>query len=578
MVNQNGNLHEMKIRSIDRTVREVLSSNFYKIPRFQRPYSWDKDNIEDFWNDTVGDNSKNSDYFIGSMVVYPDQDGVINIVDGQQRMTTIAITLSALRDMFLEEDFSSLANGAQNLIEKKDEDDKKRYVLSTESSYPYFQNKILKLGTSEVNFEVGPEEENIQAAYDTIKGYIKDVIKPIKENINLVDDSKRAEIEKQLLSIRDKILSLKLILVDVTDEDDAYVIFETLNTRGKDLNVSDLLRNFFTKNIRDANPQNDSAKIQWQKILKTISESSSDLQIDTFLHHFWLSKYNYVTQKELFKTIKSVIKSEKAQSFLNELERDAGYYRLIHETSYGRWIPQEQVVEKSLRALQLFRVRQQTPLVLSIIRDYKMGELKLKNISPVLNALESFHFLFNAVSQQRSSGGISKMFVSAAIQLCSARTLQGKSDQLKDLVNKLKSRTPQEDVFKANFREILYTDSNTKQKALVRYILSNLDAYYRLNATVNYNLMTIEHLYPQSPKQNPVPEEIVGQFGNLIFVTPETNGKLSNKSFEEKVKVLKAENYPMDEILSNSTSWNEDAIKLRTDHLAEKAFKEIWKL
>lgn len=568
----------MKIRSIDRTVREVLSSNFYKIPRFQRPYSWDKDNIEDFWNDTVGDNSKNSDYFIGSMVVYPDQDGVINIVDGQQRMTTIAITLSALRDMFLEEDFSSLANGAQNLIEKKDEDDKKRYVLSTESSYPYFQNKILKLGTSEVNFEVGPEEENIQAAYDTIKGYIKDVIKPIKENINLVDDSKRAEIEKQLLSIRDKILSLKLILVDVTDEDDAYVIFETLNTRGKDLNVSDLLRNFFTKNIRDANPQNDSAKIQWQKILKTISESSSDLQIDTFLHHFWLSKYNYVTQKELFKTIKSVIKSEKAQSFLNELERDAGYYRLIHETSYGRWIPQEQVVEKSLRALQLFRVRQQTPLVLSIIRDYKMGELKLKNISPVLNALESFHFLFNAVSQQRSSGGISKMFVSAAIQLCSARTLQGKSDQLKDLVNKLKSRTPQEDVFKANFREILYTDSNTKQKALVRYILSNLDAYYRLNATVNYNLMTIEHLYPQSPKQNPVPEEIVGQFGNLIFVTPETNGKLSNKSFEEKVKVLKAENYPMDEILSNSTSWNEDAIKLRTDHLAEKAFKEIWKL
>ncbi len=568
----------MKIRSIDRTVKEVLASNFYKIPRFQRPYSWDKDNIEDFWSDTVGDNSKNSDYFIGSMVVYPDKDGVINIVDGQQRMTTIAITLSALRDVFLEEGFSNLANGAQNLIEKTDEDNNKRYVLSTESSYPYFQNKILKFGSSELKLDVGPEEENIQSAYGVLKSYIEEVIAPVKANINLIEDSKKSEIEKQLLNIREKILSLKLILVDVTDEDDAYVIFETLNTRGKDLNVSDLLRNFFTKHIRDANPQNDSAKLQWQKILKIITESSSDLQIDNFLHHLWLSKYNYVTLKELFKTIKSVIKADKAQSFLNELERDAGYYRLIHETSYSKWIPQEQGVEKSLKALQLFRVKQQTPFVLSVIRDYKMGELKLKHISPVLLALENFHFLFNAVSQQRSSGGISKMFVSAAIQLSGAQVLEIKSNQLKDLVSKLRSRVPQEDVFKANFREIIYTDSNTKQKALVRYILANLDTHFRANATVNYNLMTIEHLYPQSPKQNPLAEDIVGQIGNLIFVTSDTNSRLANKRFEEKIEILRNEGYPMDQILTDSNSWNENAIKSRTDYLAEKAFRDIWRV
>jgi hypothetical protein len=132
--------------------------------------------------------------------------------------------------------------------------------------------------------------------------------------------------------------------------------------------------------------------------------------------------------------------------------------------------------------------------------------------------------------------------------------------------------------FKANFRKIIYTDSNTKQKALVRYILSNLDAYFRLNATVNYGLMTIEHLYPQSPKQNPLPEEIIGQIGNLIFVTPETNGRLANKSFDEKIKILKSENYPMDDVLSKSIHWTEDSIKLRTDLLAEKSYKEIWKL
>jgi hypothetical protein len=182
------------------------------------------------------------------------------------------------------------------------------------------------------------------------------------------------------------------------------------------------------------------------------------------------------------------------------------------------------------------------------------------------------------VSQQRSSGGISKMFVSAAIQLNSAPNSQAKSEILKDLVNKLKNRIPQEEVFKANFREIIYTDSNTKQKAIVRYILSNLDSFFRNNATLDYSTMTIEHLYPQNPIKDSLPEEIIGQIGNLIFVTAETNGKLANKAFDEKIKILKEENYPMDDILLASKTWAEDSIRLRTDHLVEKAYREIWKI
>ena len=345
----------MQVQSVDRDVRELLASNYYRIPRFQRPYSWDRENIEDFWTDVTGRQDENQDYFIGSMVVY-SQGGDINIVDGQQRLTTITIVLCALRDVFQDEGFDQLARGAQSLIEKTTVDNQNRYVLTTESSYPYFQNKILSFGNRPaVGVQAGPEEENIQIAYDSLLANIMAVIEPLKSDQSLDADVRRQRIESLLVGIRDKILGLKLILVKLSEEDDAYVIFETLNTRGKELSVSDLLRNFFTRHLRAANPQADTAKIQWQNVLRIINESSAELSVDTYLHHQWLSKRNYVTLKELFKSIKAVIQGADIQAYLDELECDAGTYRQIHETTYVTWQPTEKKIENSLEAMLLFR-------------------------------------------------------------------------------------------------------------------------------------------------------------------------------------------------------------------------------
>jgi uncharacterized protein with ParB-like and HNH nuclease domain len=86
----------MKIESRDQSVGDLLTSGYYVIPRFQRPCSWDSENIADFWNDTVVNRS--NDYFIGSMVVYTMGDRKFGVVDGQQRLTTIMILLRAVRD------------------------------------------------------------------------------------------------------------------------------------------------------------------------------------------------------------------------------------------------------------------------------------------------------------------------------------------------------------------------------------------------------------------------------------------------------------------------------------------------
>ncbi len=109
----------MEIKTKDLTIKNLLEQGFYKIPRFQRPYSWDRENVDEFWNDVVV--SDDSDYFIGSFVLYRDKSDpdLYFIVDGQQRLTTITVLLAAVRDALHELGQTPLASGVQKLIERE---------------------------------------------------------------------------------------------------------------------------------------------------------------------------------------------------------------------------------------------------------------------------------------------------------------------------------------------------------------------------------------------------------------------------------------------------------------------------
>ncbi len=107
----------MNIKPYDSQIQKLFQSSFYKIPRFQRTYSWDRGNIEEFWADVVS--SGKVGHFVGSMVLYRGKNGQdLFVVDGQQRLTTITIFLAALRDIFTEVGEPSLAKGVQGVIER----------------------------------------------------------------------------------------------------------------------------------------------------------------------------------------------------------------------------------------------------------------------------------------------------------------------------------------------------------------------------------------------------------------------------------------------------------------------------
>jgi len=134
----------MQVTPVSRTLADILRSSFLRIPRFQRPYSWDKENLSDFWNDIVAISSP--DYFMGSLVLYRDskERNLFYIVDGQQRLTTITLALSVIRDKFDEINQSDLAAGIHKFIISVDVDNRRRFILEHDPSNPYFQQLPLR--------------------------------------------------------------------------------------------------------------------------------------------------------------------------------------------------------------------------------------------------------------------------------------------------------------------------------------------------------------------------------------------------------------------------------------------------
>lgn len=569
----------MKIESRDQSVGALLNSGYFVIPRFQRPYSWDDENIAEFWADTIV--NATNEYFIGSMVMYTIGDRKFGIVDGQQRLTTIVILLSAVRNALAKSALEDQANGLHKLIERENIDNKREYVLQTEGSYPYFQDQVLSREPPELDAKIHNEEERIKRAYEFFTSSIDKLILSINSDPGLSEKKKKESIKNRLVEIRDTLLSLKLIAVTLDSEDDAYVIFETLNTRGKDLALADLVKNHFTKLLKPKNIGLDQPKLKWAKIRETIEGSKSDIDTDTFIYHYWLSRHDYVASKKIFKEFRRLVNSKNANEVLSSLVLDADYYRVISEPDYWKWHKETGDAKASLTALNLFRVRQQVPCTLALVRAYKEEKIKTSQLISVLSNIEKFHFIFTAITSQRSSGGISGMYASLARQIAAVKNAQEATPVLSELKSKLKERIPSEAEFLALFPELIYTNTVSKQRALVKYVLAKIGRAEGHLYAADMDELTIEHLYPQSKIDGKKwKEDIVGQTGNLILVPKAINDKLNNKSFKEKKEVLKA-NKCLDLIPDYFKSADEltpELIAQRTRDLGKSAYNSVWRI
>ena len=256
----------MKIESRDSDVGSILAGAYFKIPRYQRSYSWEREQVEEFWEDTI--QNADGDYFIGSVVVFKAKgDTAYSIVDGQQRFTTITMVLCALRNALAKNGSPDLAKGVHTLVERRDLTNKLKYVLQTETSYPYLQEYIQKATNPEVDIELGDEERHLEAAFEFISAKVDGEVTSIHARTSLNAKQKKVNTVEALETIRNTLLGLKIILVELDNEDDAYFAFETLNTRGKDLQVQDIVKNHITRLKKPTNAGVDVARDKWNAIL-----------------------------------------------------------------------------------------------------------------------------------------------------------------------------------------------------------------------------------------------------------------------------------------------------------------------
>lgn len=567
----------MQVNANDKTVDSVLASGFYRVPRFQRPYSWDPSNVEDFWDDVT---DSGAEYFIGSMVIFKDGDAA-GLVDGQQRLTTVTMMLAAIRNEFLTHEDTDAADGIQTLIERKDPKGKLRFALQAESSYPFLQAAIQAMpGTVKTVQPAGAEEGDLKRAFELITSRTRGITASAQAIPGLSEEKQRQRALDDLGKLRDKIYGLTVVLVEVDDEDDATTIFQTLNSRGKDLETADLVKAHLLQMLKSPNAGLDQARDTWDSIRRSFDESAARISVNRFLLHSWLSREEYIGEKDLFKRVKKKIRSNNADAYLSALADDAERYRTAQEPSFRTWTKPQRPAAASLRAIGLFRLQQPLPFVLSVLREYDAKSIKLAVLLRALRGVENFHFLATAVTSQPSSGGISRMYAGAGRAVLQGKGPAEKAKAIDELVDKLRDRIPTYAEFEAAFVELRSSRAFPQQTQLVRYVLDRLQATapgFDPAAPLDLAQLTVEHLVPQGNKRpKEIAEADLARIGNLLLVTEEINSKLADEPFTEKRKVLKKLS-GVDAKIIEATSWESSQILDRSKRLARQAYDVVWK-
>lgn len=580
----------MDLHAYTKTVYDLFSINKkYIVPRFQREYSWGEDEVTELWKDLVSniltkdDKLENQEYFIGSLVlVGEDKSTELMIVDGQQRLTTITMLLSALVDSFKEIKRDDLARGLYAFIEGRDVSNKLFFKLENENPKPFLQNSIQNFQKVAAQ-PSSDEESNLHAAFTSFsnrlqKNSLAREFKVFWENQKVDETTKLCVI---LEAIRQQALTfLKTIYITVGNEDEAYTIFETLNARGMNLSPVDLMKNEIFKVLADEHPV-DAAKFKWKSLHQTLAAREERIDIDIYVRHFWLSKYEFTTEDKIYKSFKRITKADRTliKAFLDDLVQESDYYKKITMPLLTDWRQQEEKsVYDSLFALNIFKVTQVRTFLLAILAQRGKRLLDLTDLRECTSTLENFHFLFSAITSSRASGLESK-YSKYARSLRSCKDTKSSRDVLRDLKEDIKQKVPVLETVREGFRKLVYTNDETRHKKLIQYIFRRLELFLAKTNELEPSQITIEHVAPQSDAKL---AHCTGSIGNLLPLGEAINNLADAKDFKAKIKLYKQSRLSIvaDFVkkYKNTKDWTKREIDDRTVEIADFAFTKVWKL
>lgn len=506
----------MELNAVTRSVGDIFSVNKrYLVPRFQREYSWGKEEIDELWDDVIqqitvkGKKAKNEEYFIGCIVlVGEDSKRDYLIVDGQQRLTTLTIFLRAIVERLKDlGDHSAASALYKNVIEGMDDDGNKYFKLHNESPKPYFQNELQSFTPVGLNKVTTDEEELLSLAYG---GFLKRLKGLSINGLGELDSVK---------ALRTQILNfLKFILVTAKNEDDAYTIFETLNARGLSLTSVDLIKNWIFKNFSQTHPA-DNAKECWNEIRKVISQFSD---LEMFFRHYWNSKYSFASNDRLYKSFNDFRKAGKissARDFLMELRAAAVRYRKIGVPSEKDWGSlKEKTVSRYLELINQYKVTQVRPFLLALLECREKKHVDETVFIKMVANLDNFHLVFSNICQDRASG-LEGKYTRAAKNLHIANGDKAEVKKvLIDLCDYLKKKRPNKQRIADSLSAMVLINGNDLNKKTIQNIFSKIELHLQGTSELKVGSFSLEHVEDQSTGK-----AWVGSIGNLIPLDEKLN-------------------------------------------------------
>lgn len=569
------------------TINALLSVNKqYFIPRYQRDFSWTKENIDELWSDLTNNIHRTNDeftceeYFLGTLVLAGrEEDFEVEVVDGQQRLTVITMFISAICRALNGIGPEGAAQVTFSTYIKAI--DRRRGVfpkLDKRSQSNYFALTIqdLEIHQAEIQSE---EDELVRAAFTQISRLVsrQSLRKTLTNSPVEISDEQYSTLLSTLL---DFILDhLKVIRVNVLNSDDAYTIFEILNARGINLSPIDLIKNKVLQEWNGTYPI-DFAKTKWNDITRILSSRESRISLDEYSINQWTTKFAYTSKRNLYKAFKKQFDAGAftADGYLSELHSDCLTYVKLSSPLLTDWPQADQrSIFNSLNALTIFNVSIMRSFLLALFKVRSRGLIKQRRLIHTLNRIENFHFMFNAICSLRPSG-IEGIYAKNARNLTYAQNARECNDIINDVIRTLEQKRPTKESFITKFSELQFLNNNTSNKKLIQYIFAKIER--RLQATNEFEPsdLSLEHIANQSNQT--IPQKIIGSIGNLLPMGESINGNASTAAFPAKKRIYQNSNYRIVQVFleeNTQDEWNEDLINARTTSLAENAYDCIWR-
>jgi uncharacterized protein with ParB-like and HNH nuclease domain len=550
---------------------ELLGNGkIYRVPKFQRDYSWEQDNWSDLWEDVMAlHQGSQPSHYMGALVLQnsPDSDRAFQVIDGQQRLVTLEIIVIGVIEQIHQLELAGIdsANNQerQNILKRTYLGDKSpsslRYsskLILNENNDDFYQSNLVNLRPPINLRSLSQSNRSLWQAYEYFSDRLQADLATIWENGEALANFITETVATKLLFIQ----------IDVEDELNAYTLFETLNARGISLGPTDLLKNYLFSLFQGPDDLAEAQR-QWRTIVSVVSME----RFAEFLKHYFSLQHKSIRTNKLFEIAKnSVTNGSQSFDLLNNLEKYSYLFTALENPEDDFWQDFSDS-HRYVRELALFRVQQIYPVLFAASDRFPAPEF-----TKILRMVSVISFRYTVVGD-RSPSALENIYTETAQAI-----IQGRAKNLQQVFAALRPAYISDEEFHQDFTRLQLPTKNSHKKKLAQYILGQLEADAS-GKEVAPGSFTIEHILPESFSGNWSTEfnseqwlKSVYRLGNLTLLEPLLNRSLGQKGYIEKQQVYHQSLYSLTTAIA-AVEWTPETIAARQARLADRAV-QIWRL